>query len=73
MDHLIATGYRADHLRNCEVAFPHAATPREAAEEYAQGGDWHIAPGESLTLSIHVWPMGGDFEDHEVHEVTVTA
>jgi hypothetical protein len=68
-----ARGFHVDHMRNCELVFPDAATPEEAAAEYAEGGDWNLEPGESLTLTLQVWAVGDDFEDHEECDVTVTA
>jgi hypothetical protein len=68
-----ARGFHVDHMRHCQVFFPDAATPEEAAQEYADGGDWHLEPGESLTLTLQVWAFGEDFEDHERYDVTVTA
>ena len=70
---LEARGFYVDHMRHCQVFFPNATTPEEAAQEYADGGDWHLEPGESLTLTLQVWSFGEDFEDHETYDVTVTA
>ena len=70
---LEARGFHVDHMRHCQVSFPDATTPEEAAQEYADGGDWHLEPGESVTLTFQVWAFGEDFEDHETYDVTVTA
>ena len=68
-----ARGFHVDHDRNWQVSYSDASTPEEAAQRYADTGDWYIEPGESLTLTLQVWSFGEDFEDHETYDVTVTA
>ena len=52
--------------------YPDADSAEEAAQEYADGGDWNLEPGESLTLTILVWEFG-DEQTPDAYDVTVTA
>lgn len=68
---LEARGYYVAHGGWTEH-YPDADSAEEAAQEYADGGDWNLEPGESVTLTILVWEFG-DEQTPDAYDVTVTA
>lgn len=67
---LMARGYYVAHAGWREY-YPDAATPAQAAQEYADGGDWHLEPGQELTLALLVWELGEEPGVLGQHDVTV--
>lgn len=55
------TTYRCDD-GNAEITIT-AETPRDAAQEYVDGGDWNVTPESGTTwVEVHVWTDDGEVD-----------